>query len=297
MKSLCAALRNKYGLSGVVTAGKTLATDILLDTANRQELEQLLGANSIRQIYFLEGLTIEGETAGKDHAGEFPFRSLPGIFEAAVKYRVEKVFWAGNITLSMDIASGTLAYIDYWCNFYFQKLRLDIRGIRFPFILSPGSEECGPMSSYVETACRYALEKRAYTCFFAEDTFLPWIFLPDALRAVLEFMDAPKEQLKFSTVYDVNGMAFAPCDLADEICRQLPGFNITFQPDRRDHLARQLSATLSCDNAQRDWGWKPAYNLERTVAAIIRSIAPEPGFPLPPGQARQLYEFYPHETF
>jgi threonine 3-dehydrogenase len=294
MKGLTIALMDKYGPFGVVTAGKTGA-DILMNIGNRRELEEVLRVNAIRQIYLLDGLPEAERAASEDHNTNFPLKSLPDILNAAVKYRVEKVVWAGSITLSADGASGTGQYIDYWCNFYIQKFGLDIRGLRFPFILSPGSGHA--FGDYVEDACRHALEQRLYTSFLAEDTCLPWIFLQDALRAVLELTDVPKERIKVSTGYHLNGMAFAPCDLAAEISRQLPGFEIAFAPDRRDHLARQLAGTLRDNAASKDWDWKPDHNLERTVAAIVRKLIAEKGQTLSSGAPGQLYEFYPHETF
>jgi len=313
MLSLIAGLRDTYGRVNIISAGKMPAADLLLDASNRMELDQVVRECAITQIYFLKGLQMDRVEEATQNSWDVNVKSLLLVLDVAVKYKLDKVFWPSSIAASgnseernclrLRPAAPDTAYGiskrtgEYWCNYYFKKFGLDVRSVRFPFITVPEIPLEQHIGNYTADACCHALRNIPYTCYLSEDTCLPMLFLPDAVRAVLELMDAPKEKISCWAVYNLSALFFAPCDLTAQIRKAVPAFEIHFEPDRSDYLARILPVKADDGLAREDWGWNVNYDLSRMVTEMLGRISREINIPLPSVNLNQKIEFYPDETF
>jgi len=265
--ALTIALREKYGCFNVIAAGKDENADILLDVLDHEELNQVVRECSITQIYLLaDG---KGKEAWKLNVG-----GLLCVLRTAKEQKLDKVFWPSSVAVfgpgspkyncpqQTRIEPDTVYGIskrtgEYWCNYYFEKYGVDVRSIRVPVL------------EYAIDVFHHALAKLPYTCFLSEDNCLPMLYLPDAVRAIFELMDAPKEKISIRTSYNVAGMSFAPCDLVAAIKKHLPEFEISYAPDHRNIIANNWPASIKDEQARRDWGWAPAYDLKSMCAAML----------------------------
>ena len=119
-----------------------------------------------------------------------------------------------------------------------------------------------------------SIAEKKYQCFLKEDTYLPMMYMPDAIQATIELMEAPKENIKARTAYNISGMSFSPKEIAAEIKKYIPDFSVTYQPDYRQAIADSWPQSIDDAEARNDWGWKEAYNLERMTKDMLVNIAP-----------------------
>lgn len=287
---LTAALREKYGQYNVIAADKVIGADILLDVLDHQELENIVRECGITQIYLLAAMLSATGERNADAAWKLNVQGLLNVLKIAQERKLDKVFWPSSIAVfgpgspkyncpqQTRIEPNTVYGIskragEYWCNYYFEKHGVDVRSLRFPGLISYTAPPGGGTTDYAVDIFHQALEKQQYTCFLTEDNCLPMMYMPDAIRATLELMEAPKEKLGIRTSYNLAGMSFAPCDLAAAIREHIPGFSISYAPDYRNAIANSWPASIKDLQAREDWGWKPAYNLRGMTADMLEQLA------------------------
>jgi nucleoside-diphosphate-sugar epimerase len=117
-----------------------------------------------------------------------------------------------------------------------------------------------------------ALEVKHYDCFLQKDTYLPMMYMPDAIRATIELMEAPESRISIRTSYNISGMSFSPDEIADEIKKKVPGFTISYKPDYRQQIADSWPQSIDDSVARNDWGWKPEYDLERMTVDMLENL-------------------------
>ncbi len=311
---LTAALQQKFGRYNVVAADKILAADVFLDVLNHQELENVVRECGITQIYLLAAMFSATGEKNRQAAWNLNVKSLIAVLDIAVKYKLNKVFWPSSSTVfgpgspkyncpqETLIQPNTVYGIskrtgEYWCNYYFEQFGVDVRSLRFPGLISYTVSPKDGITDYAVDIFHQALEKQQYTCFLAEDNCLPMMYVPDAVRATLELMDAPKEKLTIRTSYNLAGLSFAPCDLVKVIRDRLPGFCVNYAPDHRNVIACNWPASFCEEQARKDWGWVPGYDLGAMATDMLVNIAAQKHIHLPVMQKEEAAEFYPHETF
>jgi len=253
---LTESLRNRYGRNQII------ATDIRpisqtdgifeqLDIMDRDRLCQLIKDNKITQIYHLVAiLSAKGE---KDplRTWQINMDSLFNVLEAARTNKVDRIFFPSSIA-----AFGPNAH-------------LDIRSIRYPGIISYQSPAGGGTTDYAVDIFRAALEKNDFTCFLKADTKLPMIYMEDAVRATIELMECPAEQIKIRTSYNLAGLSFTPEEIAAEIKKHLPNFTIKYDPDFRQAIADSWPASIDDSAARTDWNWKPSFDLSKMTKEML----------------------------
>jgi nucleoside-diphosphate-sugar epimerase len=207
----------------------------------------------------------------------------------AKEQQLDKVFWPSSIAVfgpdspryncpqETRIEPKTVYGIskrtgEYWCNYYFEQYGVDVRSLRYPGLISYTAPAGGGTTDYAVDIFHQALEKQHYTCFLEEDTCLPMMYMPDAMRAALELMNAPKEKITIRTSYNLAGMSFAPCDLAAEIKKYIPGFKISYAPDSRQAIANGWPASIKDKQARSDWGWQPVYDLKSMTKDMLQNL-------------------------
>ena len=291
---LTESLRNRYGRNQII------ATDIRpisqtdgifeqLDIMDRDRLCELIKDHKITQIYHLVAiLSAKGE---KDplRTWQINMDSLFNVLEAARTYKIDRIFFPSSIAAFGPNAPAfntpQLSYLDpttvygiskvaaeHWCNYYFTKYHLDIRSVRYPGIISYQSAAGGGTTDYAVDIFRAALEKGDFSCFLKADTKLPMIYMEDAVRATMELMECPAEQIKIRTSYNLAGLSFTPEEIAAEIKKHLPNFTIKYDPDFRQAIADSWPASINDNAARTDWGWKPRYDLSEMTKEMLKQL-------------------------
>lgn len=295
---LTLALKRKYGPANVI------ATDIrvpdhlsdeddsclYLDVLNRRALDQAVHKYQITQIYLLAAIL---SVSGEQHplkTWELNMQGLLNVLESAREHFIAKVFWPSSIAvfghhapkkpcpqhtvLQPSTAYGiSKAAGEDWCQYYFNKFDVDVRSLRFPGLISATSLPGGGTTDYAVDIFHHALRNERYTCYLKASATLPMMYMADAVRAVLELMDTPAEQITVRASYNISGMSFTPAQLAAAIKKRIPGFKIAYQPDGRQSIAESWPTSIDDRFSRKDWGWSPEYDLESMTDQMLRELA------------------------
>lgn len=294
---LAIALRDKFGNENVITsdikAPQQHTPDSIfeeVDVLNMDILSQLFKKYQPTQVYLLAALlSAVGENSPKK-AWDLNMGGLLNILDLAIEYKVKKVFWPSSIavfgpnspqenTPQYCIMDPNTVYGfsklagERWCEYYHEKYNLDVRSIRYPGLISWKATPGGGTTDYAIDIFYKALEKGTYECFLSEDTKLPMLYMDDAIRATIALMDAPSENLRIRSSYNLGGMNFTPKDLAVEIKNHLPEFSTTYiEGDSRQAIADTWPESIDDTFAQEDWGWKPVFDLAATTSAMLENL-------------------------
>ncbi len=291
---LVPVLREKYGRENVIASDRYLVTEDLVkdglyvkvDVTNPKMLERVISHSGITQVYHLAAvLSANGEKEPRK-SWDLNMQSLLNILEAARKRKNCRVFWPSSIAVfgnncpksfcSQHVANQpatvygiSKAAGELWCQYYFDKYGLDVRSIRYPGLISHSAKPGGGTTDYAVDIFHQAIETGAYQCYLSEHTLLPMLYMPDAIRATLELMDAPADDLSVLTSYNIWGITFNPKELASHIRNYLPDFRMTCSPDFRQAIAESWPASINGNQSARDWDWKHAYDLSEMVADML----------------------------
>ncbi|MDB5959277.1 MAG: NAD-dependent epimerase [Massilia sp.] len=282
-------IASDIGSSNVYGAERYLQLDVL----DKAGLAQLIARENITQVYQLAALlSATGEQAPLK-AWTLNMDGLLNILEVA-RERGEagtplRVFWPSSIaafgpnTPALDtpqytVMDPTTIYGisklagERLCEYYFTKYGVDVRSIRYPGIISYKSPPGGGTTDYAIAIFHAALKNQTYHCFLEPETTLPMIYMPDAIRATIELMDAPSAKLKIRSSYNVAGVSFNPRELAAEIKRVRPDFAIAYTPDSRQAIAASWPQSLDDSAAREDWGWQARIGTAAMVADMLKNI-------------------------
>ncbi len=260
-----------------------------LNVLNAEEVERILIRHRIDTVYNLAALLSATAEKYPEKAWDLNMNGLFNILNPARRGLVKKVFWPSSIavfgpttpknnTPQMTVCEPTTVYGisklagERWCEYYHQQYGVDVRSIRYPGLIGHRSAPGGGTTDYAVHIYHEALEKGAYTSFLSADTRLPMMYIEDAIRATLELMQAPAEQIQVRSSYNLQGVDFTPEELAASIRRTLPDFTIDYAPDFRQNIANGWPASINDEAAQTDWGWKTAYDVDRMTDTMLREI-------------------------
>lgn len=291
---LTKALRKIFGDSQVI------ATDIkkpeqlnkpfeFLDILDKPRLYELIKQHKITQIYHLAAiLSATGEQRPK-FAWQINMDGLFNILEAAKDLQVSKVFYPSSIAVfgeqtprqftpqntilhPSSVYGISKAAGENWCQYYFKKYNIDIRSIRYPGIISYESDPGGGTTDYAVDIFHYAVAGTPYECFLRKDTRLPMIYMPDAIRATLDLMQAPAKNISIRTAYNLSSMSFTPEEIAAAIKKIIPDFEVIYKPDFRQTIADSWTESIDDSFAQKDWGWNATYDIEAMTKDMIENL-------------------------
>jgi nucleoside-diphosphate-sugar epimerase len=296
---LVSALAEKHGADNVIASdigtenrfgAKRYTTVDVLDKA---AVAKLIADEGITQVYQLAALlSATGEKAPLK-AWTLNMDGLLNILEIA-RERGEagkplKIFWPSSIaafgpnTPAQDTPQYTVMDPstiygisklagERLCEYYHTKYGVDVRSIRYPGIISFKSPPGGGTTDYAIAIFYSALRGETYECFLGPESSLPMIYMPDAIRATIELMEAPADKVKIRSSYNVAGVSFNPRELADAITRAVPAFKIAYKPDSRQAIADSWPKSLDDSRATADWGWKASIGVEEMVADMLKNI-------------------------
>ncbi|MBC7850201.1 MAG: NAD-dependent epimerase, partial [Chitinophagaceae bacterium] len=142
----------------------------------------------------------------------------------------------------------------------------------YPGLISYKSAPGGGTTDYAVEIYHEALEEKKYECFLSADTYLPMMYMPDAIRGTIELMEAPAEKIHIRTSYNLSGMSFSPTDISQEIKKHIPEFEISYKPDYRQSIANSWPQSIDDSTARSDWGWKQEYDLAKMTTDMLQNL-------------------------
>ncbi len=288
---LVAELVRIYGLQNIVSADirqPEQPTGLFerIDVLDESALVNVLQKHHITQIYHLAAIL--SATGEKDpvKAWNINMRGLLNVLEAARIHGIKKVFWPSTIAVfgahipsqmtpqHVPLYPSTVYGIskaagELWCNYYYSHYGLDVRSLRYPGLISYVAPPGGGTTDYAVDIYYKALEGKTFECFLKPNTFLPMLYMPDAVRATLELMEADATKIKIRTSYNLGGMSFSPEQIYESIRVHIPDFKIVYKPDFRQTIAESWPQSISDTEARTDWGWSPSYDLPAMTADML----------------------------
>ena len=294
---LTLALRKMYGNANVVASDLREENDLLkgtgpyvsLDVMNKEMLHVQVIRQGITQIYLLAAILSATGEKNPHLAWSLNMQSLLNVLDIAKEENLHKVFWPSSIAVfgptspkqncpQQTIIEPTTVYGiskyagEFWCNYFFNRYGVDVRSIRYPGLISYKSEPGGGTTDYAVEIFHEALEAKKYKCFLREDTYLPMMYMPDAIRATIELMEADKSKISIRTSYNISGMSFSPKEIAAEIKKHIPDFLISYKPDYRQPIADSWPQSIDDTEARKDWGWKEEFALEAMAKDMLENL-------------------------
>lgn len=294
---LTLALRKVYGENQVIAADLREQNPLLagtgpyvsLDVMNKEMLHVQVIRQNITQIYLLAAILSATGEKNPSLAWNLNMQGLLNVLDIAREEKLSKVFWPSSIAVfgpssprqqcpQQTIIEPTTVYGiskyagEFWCHYYWQRYGVDVRSVRYPGLISYKSEPGGGTTDYAVDIYHQALQKNQYTCFLKEDSYLPMMYMPDAIRATLELMEAPATSVRIRTSYNLSAMSFSPKEVAQSIQQHLPNFLINYAPDYRQAIADSWPQSIDDAVARADWGWKEEYDLNAMTADMLTQL-------------------------
>lgn len=294
---LTLALRDVYGNANVVASDLREENELLkgtgpyvaLDIMNKEMLHVQVIRQHITQIYVLAAMLSATGEKNPGLAWNLNMQGLLNVLDIAREEGIHKVYWPSSIAvfgpssprvncpqqtiIEPSTVYGISKYAgEFWCNYYHQRYGLDVRSIRYPGLISYKSSPGGGTTDYAIEMFEEALTEKRYTCYLREDTFLPMMYMPDAIRGTIELMEAPADRISVRTSYNFAAMSFSPEELAAEIRRLVPEFQVDYKDDYRQAIAETWPQSIDDSVTRRDWGWQPQYDIRKMTEDMIRSL-------------------------
>jgi nucleoside-diphosphate-sugar epimerase len=294
---LTLALRKIYGAANVVASDLREENELLkgtgpyvsMDVMNKEMLHVQVIRQNITQIYLLAAILSATGEKNPNLAWHLNMQGLLNVLDIAREEKLQKVYWPSSIAVFGPTSPkqlcpqqtviepitvyGISKYAgEFWCNYYHQRYGVDVRSIRYPGLISYKSAPGGGTTDYAVEIYSEALAEKKYQCFLKEDTFLPMMYMPDAIRATMELMHAPVEDITVRTSYNISGMSFSPKEIAASIQKHIPEFTLSCVPDYRQKIANSWPESIDDSVATKDWGWKPAYDLDKMTTDMLENL-------------------------
>jgi nucleoside-diphosphate-sugar epimerase len=296
---LTLALRDKYGGDNVVAIGhQRKPTDVLLnsgpfeiiDIAKKERLQDVVDKYEVDAIYHLAAVLSATGEQNPQLAWNLNMGSLYNVLEIAREQGIARVFWPSSIavfgpttprlkTPQETVLIPTTMYGvtkvagELLCNYYFTRFNVDVRGLRYPGIISSETPPGGGTTDYAVEIFYEAIKKKRYTCFVREDTVLPMMYMPDCLKSTIDLMEADPSKIKRHDSYNVAGMSFSAGELVAEIKKHIPEFKCDYKPDFRQKIADSWPMSIDDSPARKDWNWKPSYDLTTMTKDMIDKLS------------------------
>ena len=292
-------LRKRHGVNHVIAADvKEECTDALkdgpyvkMDVLDKEMVQSYIRTERPDDVYLLAALLSATAEKHPEFAWKLNMEGLFTILDLAKEGAIKKIFWPSSIavfgpttprveTPQYTIMEPTTVYGisklagERWCEYYYNKFDVDVRSIRYPGLISYTSLPGGGTTDYAVDIFYHAKKTGEYTSFLNKDSALPMMYMEDAIRATIELMDAPKENVKIRSSYNLAGISFTPEQLALGIQEILPTFKMMYNPDFRQDIANSWPDSIDDSAAKQDWDWKEKYDLKAMVETMLKNVDP-----------------------
>lgn len=297
---LTMALRKLYGNANVIASDLREQNPLLigtgpyvsLDVMNKEMLHVQVIRQNITQIYLLAAILSATGEKNPNLAWNLNMQGLLNVLDIAREEKLTKVYWPSSIAVFGPTSPrqncpqqtiiepitvyGISKYAgEFWCNYYHQRWGVDVRSLRYPGLISYKSSPGGGTTDYAVEIFHAAVEEKHYDCYLGEDTYLPMMYMPDAIRATIELMEAPAQNISVHTSYNLAGISFSPGRIAASIQKYIPEFTMDYKPDYRQTIANSWPQSIDDSVTHKDWGWKPEYDLEKMTKDMLENIQKE----------------------
>ncbi len=288
------------GLAQRIGAENVIASDIregnhgdvqfeLLDILDADKLKELIEKNNVGTVYLLAALLSATAEKNPMFAWKLNMDGLFNVLELAKEGIIEKIFWPSSIavfgpttprdnTPQTTVMEPSTVYGisklagERWCEYYFNKYGIDVRSIRYPGLISYKAEPGGGTTDYAVDIYYKAIQQGNYECYLENDTYLPMMYMDDAIKATIDLMHADKEKIKIRSSYNLAGISFSPVEITEEIKKHIPEFSVSYAPDFRQAIANSWPKSINDSEANKDWGWENSFDLETMTKAMLAGL-------------------------
>lgn len=290
-------LRSTYGTD------KVIASDIrkgdpdfvasgpfeVVNALDFNQIEMLLEKHNVEEVYLMAALLSATAEKNPAFAWDLNMNSLFHVLNLAKAGKIKKIFWPSSIavfgpttpkqnTPQYTVMEPSTVYGiskqsgERWCEYYHNIYGVDVRSIRYPGLISWSTPPGGGTTDYAVDIYHKALIHNEYTCFLSEETRLPMMYMDDAIRATIEIMQAPAENIRIRSAYNLSAMDFTPREITEAIKQHLPDFQIHYEPDFRQKIADSWPQSIDDSHARQDWGWKHDFDLGAMTADMLEHL-------------------------
>ncbi len=290
-------LRAIYGVENVIASDiRKLNIDVVnsgpfevVNALDFNQIQHLVEIHKIDEVYLMAALLSATAEKNPAFAWDLNMNSLFHVLNLAKAGKIKKIFWPSSIavfgpttprenTPQYTIMEPSTVYGiskqsgERWCEYYHNTYGVDVRSIRYPGLISWSSPPGGGTTDYAVDIFYKALSKKKYECFLSSETKMPMMYMDDAIAATIQIMQAPAEQVKIRSSYNLAAMSFTPTEIAAEIKKHIPDFNISYNPDFRQKIADSWPASIDDSSARKDWNWNHQFDIESTTKDMLEHL-------------------------
>jgi nucleoside-diphosphate-sugar epimerase len=290
-------LRKIYGEGTVIASDlreehqllKGTGPYVSLDIMNKETFHVLVLRYNVTQVYLLAAILSATGEKNPLLAWNLNMQSLLNVLDVAKEENLRKVYWPSSIAvfganspkentpqhtiIEPSTIYGISKYAgERWCEYYWNRYKVDVRSLRYPGLISYKSQPGGGTTDYAVEIFHDAIRHKHYTSFLNGNTCLPMMYMPDAIRATIELMQTDASKITVRSSYNIHALSFSPEEIAAEIKKRIPGFTIDYKNDNRQHIADSWPRSIDDTDARNDWGWKPQYDLHKLTEDMIRNL-------------------------
>ena len=290
-------LRKIYGTEIVIASDiRKLNVDVVnsgpfevINALDFNQIEHLVEVHQITDVYLMAALLSATAEKNPAFAWDLNMNSLFHVLNLAKAGKIKKIFWPSSIavfgpttpkenTPQYTIMEPSTVYGiskqsgERWCEYYHNLFGVDVRSIRYPGLISWSSPPGGGTTDYAVDIYHKALENQSYECFLSAETKMPMMYMDDAIAATIQIMQAPAEQIKIRSSYNLAAMSFTPTEIAAEIQKHIPDFTISYAPDFRQKIADSWPASIDDSRAREDWGWNHHFTLDNMTVDMLEHL-------------------------
>ncbi|MFC4816442.1 MULTISPECIES: L-threonine 3-dehydrogenase [unclassified Flavobacterium] len=290
-------LRETYGNENVIASDiRKLNIDVVNDgifevvnALDYNQIEHLVEKYQITDVYLMAALLSATAEKNPAFAWDLNMNSLFHVLNLAKAGKIKKVYWPSSIavfgpttprdnTPQYTVMEPSTVYGiskqtgERWCEYYHVQYGVDVRSIRYPGLISWSTPPGGGTTDYAVDIYHKAITEGKFTSFLSENSALPMMYMDDAIKATIGIMQAPAEQIKIRSSYNLSAMSFTPKEIAEEIKKHFPEFTIDYAPDFRQKIADSWPASIDDSRAREDWGWKNDFNMDNMTVEMITKL-------------------------
>jgi len=290
-------LRGMYGNDNVVASDIRLSSDEVIQSGPFQELDvmdvkhlhEIVRQYKITQVFLLAALLSATAEKNIELGWNLNMRSLSYVLDLAKEGIIKKIYWPSSIavfgpttpkinTPQFTVMEPNTVYGiskqagERWCEYYYNKFNVDVRSLRYPGLISWKAAPGGGTTDYAVDIFHHAIKHGKYESFLSENTGLPMMYMPDAIRATIKLMETPAEKVKIRSSYNLAGISFTPKQIAAEISKHIPNFEMSYKPDFRQEIADSWPQSIDDSFAQKDWGWEAKYDLQKMTNDMMENL-------------------------
>jgi len=290
-------LRKIHGSDNIIAADIRKPIDEVLfggpfeeiNVLDKDRIKEVVLKYKIEEVYILAALLSATAEKKPELAWKLNMEGLFNVLDLAKEKIINKIFWPSSIavfgpstpsrnTPQQTIMEPTTVYGisklagERWCEYYFNKFGIDIRSIRYPGLISYKSSPGGGTTDYAIEIFHHAIKHKNYVCFLEKNMGLPMMYMDDAIRATIELMNADFSKISVRSSYNISGLSFSPFEIAEQIKKVIPEFDVSYNPDFRNEIAKSWPSQINDQVARKDWSWKPNVDLEQMTEVMLKQL-------------------------